>query len=128
MKLNSHRIIIIGAFILAGTFSGYSQSAQSKIVQDDRIPALLDLKTEMSKDNELKDRYKIQLYYGEINQANSIYNKYKTKSGQYAASIIYETPNYKVWVGNFSDRLQADRALLQIQKIFPNAFVLKPER
>jgi hypothetical protein len=31
-------------------------------------------------------------------------------------------------VGNFMTRLEADRALLKIQKQFPNAFVFRPER
>ncbi|MEH6406597.1 MAG: SPOR domain-containing protein [Leeuwenhoekiella sp.] len=128
MKLNFHKIIILGSFLGLGCLGASAQTATVSIIQDKRIPELLALKSQMTKDNELKDRYKIQLYYGEMAQANAIYNKYLTRVGEWPASIEYETPNYKVWVGNFSDRLQADRALLAVQKTFPNAFVLKPER
>ena len=47
---------------------------------------------------------------------------------QYSFTIEYETPNYKVWAGNFSTRIDAERALMKIQQNFPSAFILKPDR
>lgn len=110
------------------TTSTYSQSANTKIIQDDRLPELLKLKSEMTVNDELTDRYKIQLFYGNITEANKIHSKYNSKYPEWKPKIVYESPNYKVWVGNFRNRLEADQALLQIQKNFPNAFVMKPER
>ena len=40
----------------------------------------------------------------------------------------FETPNYKVWVGNFETRLEADRALRRIKRKFANAFIFKPKK
>ena len=40
----------------------------------------------------------------------------------------FETPNYKIWIGNFKTRLEADRALLLIKKKFYSAFVFKPKK
>ncbi|MCB0456215.1 MAG: SPOR domain-containing protein, partial [Flavobacteriaceae bacterium] len=68
----------------------------------------------------------IQLYYGNLNKANSVLGNYKNKYTKWPASIEYETPNYKVWAGNFTSRIEADRALLEVQKNFPTAFILKP--
>ena len=42
--------------------------------------------------------------------------------------LEFETPNYKIWVGNFRNKLEADRTLLKVQKEFPNAFVFKPKK
>ena len=115
-------------------FSGFffmnlhAQSATSKIIQDNRIPELLTLKSRMTVNDELIDRYKIQLYYGSVTGANDVHSKYKSRYTEWEPKIVYESPNYKVWVGNFRNRLEADRALIQIQKLFPNAFVMKPER
>ena len=103
-------------------------SAQTGIVtidQDPRIPQLLDLKKSLEKDNKLTDGFTIQLYYGTLGKANSVLGNYRNKYSKWPASIEYETPNYKVWVGNFSSRLEADRALIEIQKNFPTAFILK---
>ena len=35
--------------------------------------------------------------------------------------------NYKIWVGNFKTRLEADRALVKIKRKFSNAFYFKPK-
>ena len=40
----------------------------------------------------------------------------------------FETPNYKVRVGNFRTRLEADRGLVKVQKEFKSAFVFKPKK
>ena len=42
--------------------------------------------------------------------------------------MVFNTPNYKIWVGNFRDRLEADRALLRIKKSYMNAFIFKPKK
>ena len=43
------------------------------------------------------------------------------------ADVIYETPNYKVWVGNYYTQLEADKRLLEIRKKFRSAFIFRPE-
>lgn len=105
-----------------------AQSTQSTINQDPRITELLTLKTKLTKDNELTDRYKIQLYSGERERAYSILKTFRNKVGTWSSSIEYQTPNYKVWVGNYRNRLEADRALLKIKKTFNSAFIFKPDR
>lgn len=111
------------------SFLGTELRAQTGTVtvrQDARIGTLMDLKTRLQKDNKLTDGFTIQLYYGNLNKANSTLNEYRNKYTTWPASIEYETPNYKVWVGNFYSRLDADRALLEVRNNFPSAFILKP--
>ncbi|NND61616.1 MAG: SPOR domain-containing protein, partial [Flavobacteriaceae bacterium] len=72
--------------------------------------------------------YTIQLYYGNLSRANSVIRNYRNRFGEWPATIEYETPNYKVWVGNYTLRIEADRALMEIQKTFPSAFILKPSK
>ena len=121
--------LIFSALLLL-FFAGYtySQPGNLQVNQDEKITQLLQIKTNLSKENKISDGYTIQLYYGELKDANSVIRNYNRSLSNWSATIEYETPNYKVWVGNFSTRLEADRALLEIQKNFPNAFVLRPER
>ena len=102
--------------------------ASVTINQDPRIKMLLDIKSEMEKDGEFSDRYKIQLYYGNLNKANEIFKASKEAFAEWDSTIQWETPNYKVWIGNYRTRLEADRALKQIHSKFPNAFIFKPEK
>ena len=121
---NTYKLLILAILTIFFTESISAQSSTVTVNQDDKIPELLELKKEMEKDNELSEGYTIQLYYGSLNKANSVIKEYRNKYGQWSAAIKYETPNYKVWVGNFSSRLEVDRALLEIRRNFPAAFPL----
>ncbi len=114
-------------FVLA-LHKGVAQSATLTVNEDPKIAELLKLKKNMEKENKLSEGYTIQLYYGELDKANAILRKYRGSYENWPASIEYETPNYKVWAGSFSTRIEAERALLDIQKNFSSAFILKPER
>ena len=83
------------------------------------------LKTKFNLKN--NSNYKIQLYYGSLNKAHDVLNKFNGKHKEWKGKIEYETPNYKVWVGNFQSRIEADKALMEISKNFPHAFIFKPD-
>ncbi len=119
-------ILIVFAISFSINLTG--QEASVTINENVKIPQLLSLKKSLEEENKLADGYTIQLYYGELSKANSIIKKYRNSFASWPASIEYETPNYKVWVGSFSTRLEADRARLEIKEKFPAAFILKPDR
>ncbi|MAT90024.1 MAG: translation initiation factor IF-2 [Flavobacteriaceae bacterium] len=121
-------ILLISMLMLFSAKNLQAQQATITIQQDEKISELLDLKKDLEKENKLSSNYTIQLYYGELGQANAIMRRYRARFGSWPASIEYETPNYKVWVGNFSERLEADRALMQIKEHFSSAFILKPNK
>ncbi len=122
------KLFITSILILFISEKSIAQSATLTVNQDPKISQLLDLKKELEKENKLSDGYTIQLYYGELDIANQTLRKYKGSYSNWPASIEYETPNYKVWAGNFATRIEAERALIEIQKSFSAAFILKPER
>ena len=119
------KLFIFSILIAVFSVNMKAQSATVTVNEDVKITQLLELKKQLEKENKLSDGYTIQLYYGELNEANSIIKKYRNSYGAWPASIEYETPNYKVWVGSFSSRLQADRALIEVQRSFSSAFILK---
>lgn len=126
-KINYNLLFFSLLMVLFTAFS-QAQSGNLQINEDPKIAVLLHQKKIMEKKNLFSDGYTIQLYYGEKNKANSVLKKYKNLYNNWPASIYYETPNYKVWAGNFSSRLEADRALMEIKKHFSSAFILKPKR
>ena len=126
MKFQTYiKAFIISILMVIFSESIVAQSASVTINEDAKITHLLELKKELEKENKLADGYTIQLHYGELTKAHEVLRKYKNNHGAWPASIEYETPNYKVWVGNFSSRLDADRALLEVQRTFDAAFILK---
>lgn len=123
-----YKLFIASVLVLFISAKNFAQNATLTINQDSKITQLLQLKKGLEKENKLSDGYTIQLYYGELDKANQTLKKYKGSYSNWPASIEYETPNYKVWAGNFTTRIEADRALMEIQKNFSSAFILKPER
>lgn len=75
-----------------------------------------------------EDNFKIQLYYGNLNKAHEILREFNKKYNEISAKIIFETPNYKVWAGDFRTRLKAEKALMTIQNEFKSAFIFKPKK
>ena len=102
-------------------FYTHAQEGHVNIQQDEMIPKLLELKTDMASSNSIGDRYKIQLFYGDNGKANEVIKEYRSLY-QYPSVIVYEAPNYKVWVGNFRNRLEADRALISNKGELPRSF------
>lgn len=129
MKFQTYSKVFITSLLLAFfAVKSFAQNASLIVNTDPRITQLLELKKDLEKENKLSDGHTIQLYYGELDKANQILRKYKGIYSNWPASIEYETPNYKVWAGNFASRIEAERALIEIQKSFSSAFILKPER
>ena len=128
MILNKKKLFFAASFILGVTFTGFAQEGRVQISQDTILPRLLELKTKMSKESRIGDRYKIQIYSGDVNEATSMIKEYRSLFTKWPANVEYETPNYKVWVGNFRNSVEADRALEEIKESFPAAFRFRPER
>lgn len=125
MKIKPY-LLSISFIIFSNLLIG--QNATITINEDEKILEILALKKSLEVENKLAVGYTIQLYYGELNEANKIIREYRNHFDSWPASIEYETPNYKVWVGSFSSRFEADRTRLEIKDKFPSAFILKPDR
>ena len=129
MKLKpNNRILSCFLFTLVFVCFSYGQNASITINANEKISEILTLKKKLETENKLSDGYTIQLYYGELKVASRIIRDYQNYYDSWPASIKYETPNYKVWVGNFNTRLEADRARIEIKNKYPSAFILKPDR
>ncbi|UZH56307.1 SPOR domain-containing protein [Salinimicrobium tongyeongense] len=123
-----NKIAITTALIIGAIANTIAQEGQVSIQQDETIPALLEQKSEMVQDGVIGERYRIQLFSGDNNQASKVIKEYRALFPHWSSTIVFETPNYKVWIGNFRNSLEADRALLEIKKSFPAAFRFRPEK
>lgn len=115
-------IVLITMFSL-GNLS--AQEGKIEINQDKQIDALLNVKKQV---NATETNYKIQIYSGSRAGADKAQTEFRNSFGEWRSSKEFETPNYKIWVGNFKTRLEADRALVKIKRKFTNAFYFKPKK
>jgi len=105
-------------------FQLHAQTGNVIVDQDKEITTLLEYK----KDLNTVDLYKIQVFQGNRSGAEEAKSKFESTFDEWPVSMEYETPNYKIWVGNFRSRLEADKALIKIKKNYSNAFIFKPKK
>lgn len=110
-------------FLMVMSVSMHAQEGTVTVNQSPEIDKLLDLKKDISIEAE---RFKIQIYSGSRSAAEAAKANFDVAYPQYSSSLEYETPNYKIWVGNFRSRLEADRALIKVKRKFTSAFIFKP--
>ena len=119
-----NKIIIYICIFISSQYS-YSQSDLIQIKQNPKIDSLIKLKKEINKN---LFNLKIQIFSGKRDKAlELISNHTKNEYPGEEIKLIYETPNYKVWVGDFFTQLQADKKLLLIKKTYPEAFIFRPK-
>ena len=120
---------LISVFSIVFFLSNYTicsaQQGSVTVNQDEEIAQLIELKKDINKS---KKNYKIQIFNGSHSGALKAQSDFKKVFSEWIIDLEYETTNYKIWVGDFKTRLEADRALVKVKKEFANAFIFKPKR
>lgn len=129
MRILSFKEVIFG-ILLSLLFTSFSFSQESKISisQDSRFEQLLNEKRKMNSSITISDRYKIQVFTGDSETSKKILTDFRRENKNIDGTIVFNTPIYKVWVGNFKTRIEAEKKLLELKKKYPNAFLIKPNK
>ena len=118
------KIIIFFIIILMPSTTLFGQNGSIKINQSNKLDSIIKLKKEL---NSKIQNLRIQIYSGDRENAEQIIQEFNEIFNDTTADVIYETPNYKVWVGNYYTQLEADKRLIEIRKKFRSAFIFRPE-
>lgn len=110
--------------------TGYLQAQNQNINlnQDPKFEQLLNEKRKINASLTINDRYKIQIFSGDSEKAKKTLSDFKQEFGNIDGTIVFNTPNYKVWVGNFKTRIEAERNLADIKKRYKNVLLIKPNK
>ena len=115
---------ILFFFLLISAFQIFGQNGEITIVKSNELDSIIKLRKGLN--SEIQN-LRIQIYNGDRANAEGIMKEYIEIFNDTSANIIYETPNYKVWVGDFYTQLEADRKLTDIRKKYISAFIFRPE-
>ena len=118
------KIIIFFMIISISSTALFGQNGNIKINQSSKLDSIIKLKKEL---NSKIQNLRIQIYSGDRENAEQIIQEFNEIFNDTTADVIYETPNYKVWVGNYYTQLEADKRLIEIRKKFRSAFIFRPE-
>lgn len=111
---------------LIGTYTTIAQTTKNLSNNDQKFENLLAEKRKLTNYNVVNDRYRIQIFSGESEKAKKTLQSFKTDFSDIEGTIVFNTPNYKVLVGNFRTRIEAERNLQLIEKKYKNVLLIKP--
>lgn len=112
-------------------FSSLTVIAQNQNIglsQDPKFEQLLDEKRKINTSLTINDSYKIQIFNGGGENAKKTLSEFRQEFKDIDATIVFNTPNYKVWVGNFRTRIEAEKTLADIKDRYKNVLLIKPSR
>ncbi|MEP0131583.1 MAG: SPOR domain-containing protein [Eudoraea sp.] len=117
---------IIFSVILLGSISyGVAQNGEINIEQDANITRLLEVyKISNSKSN----FYTIQVGFGSYTKAEELKQKVDIDFPDLKAKIIFDSPTYRVQIGQFRSKLDAERKFKEVRIKYPESLLLKPEK
>lgn len=105
-----------------------AQQQNVDLQQNSKFEQLLNEKRKINSSISSNQRYKIQVYSGNSEGAKKALLDCKQDFKELDGTLIFYTPNYKVWIGNFRTRIEAERYLAQLKRKYPNALLIKPTK
>lgn len=101
-----------------GTWSALSVQA------DQRINDLLEISKEESIRKGGMDGFRVQIYQGNKERSYQLKSSFLSKYPDYEVYIIFQTPDFRVRIGDFRSRSEALKLKQKIEKDFPNPFIV----
>ena len=118
MKSSFLTIFFTGLLLMTvQPFFGQEKKSDTQLINE-----LIEKKKEFNK--EFKHGYRIQLYNGFEVEAKKTQAKFRLEFPNIRTYIVYRQPEWKIQVGMYKTKLEADRALLAIKKEFSGAIVV----
>jgi hypothetical protein len=122
------KLVSLISFVVFLSQKSIGQIAKVTVSQDPKFEQLLNEKRKINSSITINDRYKIQIFNGDTENSKKTLTDFKRENKNLDATIVFSTPLYKVWVGNFKTRIEAEKNLTDLKKKYPNAFLIKPNK
>jgi hypothetical protein len=103
-----------------------AQDSKTNVLVDPKIDQLLKEKRKLNTGLFLNEGYKIQIFYGNSEESKKKLQEFKKEFKDLDGTIVFNSPNYKVWIGIFKSRIEVEKAMIDIRKKYPTALIIKP--
>ena len=115
-------IIFIGISMLSIPLNGQENTIK---YNDTVTKKFFEIKKDYSKRIFESTFYTIQIYFGGLEEADSILEDFRKNYQEIKSDLIFETPNYKVRIGEYKDINVASQKLEEIRRFYPSSFIIK---
>jgi hypothetical protein len=105
-----------------------SDTGKIEIIQDPRLETLLTKHIQINQNKEGIEGFRIQIFSdsgnNSKNQAQAVNDGFIARFPTIKTYLTFKSPNYRVRIGDFRNRLDAQRFLLEIASDYTNAFIV----
>ena len=116
-----NKLFFVVLFFIAITMST-TITAQNSTNSSPQIKRLISKKRSFNKS--YGHGYIIQIYYGNETKARSLRKKFRLTFPNVYTKLDYDKPDWKVLVGNYKTKLEADKAVLNFSEKFSGLIVI----
>lgn len=124
VKISSLLAIIL---MLPGLLQSQEKEGDLRVESSASINELVEQKKDYNKELNSYSGFKIQIYYGSEKECYEIKDEFTSLFPEIPTSIIFSTPQWKLQVGEYRTRLEADKNIQAIKKEYPSAIVLSTD-
>lgn len=132
------QIRLIGAvliILLAGTSALYAQRDSAvpaaEIIRDPEVDALVAKHISLNRSVYSMDGFRIQIFsesgVNSKSRAQAAHDEFQARYPGTGVYLSFKSPNYRVRIGDFRTRLDAQRYLVEITVDYPNAFIIEDQ-
>lgn len=122
-KYPMKKVVFTLVLLLAGCTTSLAQDGRVTVEQDPAIGKLLAIYTKGNSDTQY---YTIQVGFGSFSLAEQLKAEAEIDFPDWPAKIVFDSPTYRVQVGRFRNRLDAEREFVEVRKKYPGALLLRP--
>ena len=107
----------------------FIQAQDSLTVEmDSKIKMIIDKRIDINKNKPGISGYRVQIFFGsQRNEATKVKGDFSLVYPQIDAYLIYQAPNFKVRVGDFRTRIEANKFYQEIVKLYPSVFIVEDD-
>ena len=113
---------VLFSFLLLGVLSFQASYSQEQKTDNELVTEFISKKKIFN--STFGYGFRIQLYNGFEVEAKKIRAKFRLEFPKIRTHLTYSPPEWKIQVGTYKTKLEADRALLEIKKEFSSAIVI----
>ena len=116
---------LISILLIFLSYSLANAQDENVVYNDTLTQKLFQIKKDYSKRIFESTYYTIQIYFGDLKNADSILIDFQENYEGIKSELIFETPNYKVRIGEYKDINIASQKLEGIRRTYPGSFIIK---
>ncbi|MEO8087500.1 MAG: SPOR domain-containing protein [Bacteroidota bacterium] len=121
-------LIIPGLSFGQKNITTYQKDSTFILTRDSRIDDLIAKQKDSNTLRQTIPGYRVQIYFGSVRQkASEVKLDINSKHAEMSSYLTYLAPNFKVRVGDFRTRLEAQGFLKSIEGQYPTSFIVQDE-